>query len=423
MKKKEGSSPNYLNSMRQSTLFTKTRKEAPKDESSNNAQLLIKAGYVSKEIAGAYSYLPMGLRVLKKIENIIREEMNAVGGQEIEMTALQDPELWSKSDRWDGAGEVWFKTKLNSGADLGLGFTHEEPISNMLKQHVSSYKDLPVYTYQFQTKFRNELRAKSGLMRGREFLMKDLYSFNRTEEEFREFYEKVAQAYLNIFEKVGLGKVTYRTFASGGSFSKFSDEFQTLSEAGEDTIYIDEKKNIAVNKEVYTDEVLEELSLDKKKLKQAKAIEVGNIFPLGTRFAEAVGLSYKDEAGKENFPIMGSYGIGLGRLMGTVVEVYHDKDGIIWPESVAPFKVHLISLQEDDKADKIYQTLQDEGIEVLYDNRDLSPGAKFSDSDLIGVPYRLVVSKKTDGKVEFKKRDSKETELVSVKDLIKKIGR
>lgn len=423
MKKKEGSSQNYLNSMRQSILFTKTRKEAPKDESSKNAQLLIKAGYISKEMAGVYAYLPLGLSVLKKIEQIIREEMNAIGGQEIELTALQDPELWSKSDRWEGAGDVWFKTKLNSGADVGLGFTHEEALSNMLKQHVSSYKDLPVYAYQFQTKFRNELRAKSGLMRGREFLMKDLYSYNKTEEEFKNFYEKVAQAYLNIFEKVGLGKVTYRTFASGGSFSKFSDEFQTLSEAGEDTIYIHEEKNIAVNKEVYTDEVLSELGFDKKDLKQAKAIEVGNIFPLGTRFAEAVGLSYKDEKGQDQFPIMGSYGIGLGRLMGTVAEVYHDENGIIWPESIAPFRVHLVSLQEDDKADKIYQTLQDEGIEVLYDDRDLSPGAKFSDADLIGIPYRAVVSKKTDGKIELKKRGSKETELVSVKDLIKKIGR
>lgn len=408
--------------MRQSQLFTKTRKDAPKGEASNNAQLLIKAGFIYKEMAGVYDYLPLGLRVLKKIENIIRTEMNAVGGQEVELSTLQEPELWSKTDRWEGAGDVWFKTELTNGTALGLGFTHEEPMSRMLAQSVSSYKDLPVYIYQFQNKFRNELRAKSGLMRGREFLMKDLYSYNRSEEEFREFYEKVAEAYKNIFEAVGLGDKTYRTFASGGVFSEFSDEFQTLSEAGEDTIYIDEKKNIAINKEVYTDEVIEKLGLDKKKLKEARAIEVGNIFPLGTRFAEGVGLTYKDEDGKDQHPIMGSYGIGLGRLMGTVAEVYSDDNGLAWPESIAPFTVHLISLGEDEAAGKLYDELTKSGVEVLLDDRDATAGQKFADADLIGIPHRLIMSKKTDGKVECKARTSKDAEVLSTKEVIKKFN-
>lgn len=409
--------------MRQSQLFTKTRKEAPKDEASKNAQLLIRAGFVAKEMAGVYVYLPLGLRVLKKIENIIRDEMNAIGGQEIFMTSLQNPEVWKASGRWDDkVVDNWFKSVLAAGGEVGLANTHEEPLSNILKQHITSYKDLPVYTYQIQTKFRNELRAKSGLMRGREFLMKDLYSFNKTEEEFKEFYEQAAEAYLNIFAKAGLGDITYRTFASGGSFSKFSDEFQTLSEAGEDTIYIDEEKNIAVNKEVYTEEVLNELGLDKDKLKEAKAIEVGNIFPLGTKYAEAEGLAYKDEEGQDQYPVMGSYGIGLGRLMGTIAEVYHDEKGMLWPENVAPFSVHLLSLQEDEKADKVYQDLVESGVEVLYDDRDVSIGEKFSDADLIGLPLRAVISKKTEGKIEIKKRDSDEVSFVDVKMLLKMIS-
>ena len=409
--------------MRQSQLFTKTRKEAPKDEASNNAQLLIRAGFIYKEMAGAYVYLPLGLRVLKKIEEIIRQEINAIGGQEIFMTSLQNPEVWKASGRWDDKiVDNWFKSTLVAGGEVGLANTHEEPLSNMLTQHISSYKDLPVYPYQFQTKFRNELRAKSGLMRGREFLMKDLYSYSRTEEDFRKFYEQAAQAYLNIFAKVGLGEITYRTFASGGSFSKFSDEFQTVSEAGEDLIYIDEEKKIAVNKEVYTDEVLQELGLDKNKLKQAKAIEVGNIFPLGSRFAEAEKLSYKDEAGQQQYPVMGSYGIGLGRLMGTIAEIYQDSKGLKWPETVAPFKVHLLSLQENVKADKVYQDLTKAGVEVLYDDRELTPGEKFSDADLIGIPYRAVISKKTKGKIEIKKRVSSDFSLIDTKKLLKMIA-
>ncbi len=376
-------------------------------------------------MAGVYDYLPLGLRVFNKIVGIIREEMNAIGGQEVVLSTLQDPELWKKSGRWsDEAVDNWFKTKLKNDAELGLGFTHEEPLTNLARSHIVSYKDLPRYVYQFQTKFRNELRAKSGIMRTREFVMKDMYSFSRSEEEFRQFYEECAVAYMNIFKRVGLGGITYRTFASGGSFSKFSDEFQTVSEAGEDHIYIDDKKRIAVNKEVYKDEVLKDLGIKKNDLREAKAIEVGNIFPLGTRFSEALGLTYKDENGKQMPVIMGSYGIGPGRLMGTVVEILSDEKGIIWPESIAPYKIHLLSLGTEKKvisaADGLYKTLTKAGVEVLYDDRDLRAGEKFADADLLGIPYRAVVSTKTiaEDKIELTERKTGHTSKVTAKELL-----
>lgn len=405
--------------MLQSKLFTKTRKEAPSDEVSKNAQLLVRAGFIHKEMAGVYTYLPLGLLVLNNIEDIIREEMNVIGGQEVLMTTLQDPEIWKKSDRWDDDKvDNWFKTKLKNGNELGVANTHEEPLAKLLTDHVHSYKDLPLYVYQIQTKFRNELRAKSGIMRGREFLMKDLYSFSRTEEEHNEFYEKTAEAYNRIFERVGLGDKTYRTFASGGSFSKFSDEFQTLSDAGEDTIYIDEKKGIAVNKEVLKDDVLAELGLDKNKLVEKKAIEVGNIFPLGTKYSEAEGLLFRGEDGKDKPAIMGSYGIGLGRVMGTIAEVLSDEKGLIWPKSVAPFKLHLIGLTD---ASEVYDKLKKAGIEILYDDRDLQAGQKFADADLIGIPYRIVVSERNagSGKFEFTDRATGETKEVTEDELLK----
>ncbi|OGG57741.1 prolyl-tRNA synthetase [Candidatus Kaiserbacteria bacterium RIFCSPHIGHO2_01_FULL_55_17] len=411
--------------MRQSELFTKTRREAPKDEVAKNAQLLIRGGYIHKEMAGAYSYLPLGLRVLNNIIKIIREEMNAIGGQEVILTTLQDPTLWSKTDRWTTAADVWFTTKLSSGADLGLGFTHEEPLTALMTEYVSSYKDLPKYVYQFQTKFRNEKRAKSGIMRTREFVMKDLYSFSRDEKEFRIFYEQCAAAYKKIFDRVGIGGKTFRTFASGGSFSKYSDEFQTLCDAGEDTVYVHEKKGIAVNKEVHTDEVLKDLGLKREDLQEKKAIEVGNIFPLGTRFSDVLGLQYKDEGGKETPVVMGSYGIGPGRLMGAIVEVLSDEKGIVWPREVAPFAVHLVAITGGNgdvkaEADRLYELLKENNIEVLYDDRDIRAGEKFADSDLLGIPKRLVVSEKTmsEGGVEVTSRENGSTEFVSDSQLV-----
>lgn len=411
--------------MRQSQLFTKTRREAPSDEVSKNAQLLIRAGFVHKEMAGAYSFLPLGLRTLNKVIQIIREEMDRIGGQEMLMTTLQDPEGWKKTGRWsDEAVDVWFKTMLKSGSELGLAPTHEEPLTGIMKEHIASYRDLPRYAYQFQTKFRNELRAKSGIMRSREFIMKDLYSFSRDEEEFKKFYEACADAYLKVFERVGLGGKTYRTFASGGSFSKFSDEFQTVCSSGEDVIYINEGRRLAVNKEVYDDATLSELGLRKEDLREEKAIEVGNIFPLGTRFSEALGLNYKNEAGESVPVVMGSYGIGPARLMGTVVESLCDDKGIVWPESIAPFRVHLVQLGDDaevqKEAEELYRSLTAAGVEVLWDDRDARAGEKFADSDLIGIPLRIVVSQKSlsEGKFECVERASGTTSHKSLPELI-----
>ena len=409
--------------MRQSTLFTKTRREAPKDEASKNAIFLTRAGFIHKELAGVYSYLPLGLRVLRKIENIIREEMNSLGGQEVELTALQDREVWEKTGRWqDEVIDVWFKTKLKSESDVGLAPTHEEPLTELLAEYVSSYRDLPLAIYQFQTKFRNELRSKSGILRGREFLMKDLYSFSRTADEHDEFYEKAKSVYRNIFNQVGIGDSTYLTKASGGSFSKYSHEFQTITEAGEDTIYItDENKKEAVNKEI------EESNGSVGKA--AKAIEVGNIFSLGTRFSEELGLVFTDEDGTKKPVIMGSYGIGLGRLMGTVVEMLSDEKGIVWPASIAPFQVHLLSVGGDDKirelANEIYKTLKSEGIEVLYDDRDVRAGEKFADSDLIGIPTRVIIGEKAceSKMLEVKDRATGEVRETSIEHLIKEFKR
>ncbi len=419
--------------MKQSQLLTKTLKEVPSDEPSRNAQLLQQAGYVAKEMAGVYVYLPLGLRVLNNIMNIIREEMNAIGGQELLMTSLQNPELWKKTDRWsDESIDVWFRTKLQNDTELGLGNTHEEPITNLMTQYVQSYRDLPFYAYQLQTKFRNELRAKSGIMRSREFIMKDLYSFSKDEEEHMEFYEKSKDAYMNVFNRCGIGEMTYLTFASGGAFAKYSHEFQTLTDAGEDTVYLDKEKKIAVNEEVFNDEVLANLELDRSKLVKHKAIEVGNIFTLNTRFSEPLGLTYADEAGESQPVFMGSYGIGPGRLMGTIAEVLSDDKGIVWPKSVAPFAVHLIGLGSKDEGvqgridtavQDLYSDLRNAGIEVLWDDRDLRPGEKFADADLLGMPLRIVVSEKTlaEDSVEWKERSSSEMELVKLTDAVEAV--
>lgn len=411
--------------MRQSKLFTKTKKESPADEVSLNAELLIRAGFISKEMAGVYSFLPMGIRVLNKIEDIIRDEMNKIGGLEMRTSVFQSKEVWEKSGRWnDEVVDNWFKTHLKNGAEIGLSFTNEEAYANILKQYVSSYKDLPLYLYDFKNIFRNEARSKSGILRGREFYWKALYSFSKDEEQHNEFYEKAKQAYKNVFSRVGIGHLTYMTFASGGSFSKFSHEFQTITGVGEDTIYVDENKSIAINKEVYEDEVISSLGLNKEELVEKKAIEVGNIFSLGTKFSTPFDLNYKNENGEEKLVVMGSYGIGLSRLMGTVVEVLSDDKGIIWPENIAPFKVHLLVLGGDDNvknsAEEIYNKLNEQGIEVLIDDRsDTSAGEKFADSDLIGIPYRVVVSKRSlaDGGFEVKKRTELTGKIVKTDDL------
>ncbi|OHA19883.1 MAG: prolyl-tRNA synthetase [Candidatus Taylorbacteria bacterium RIFCSPHIGHO2_02_FULL_47_18] len=421
--------------MKQSFLFTKTRRDAPTDEVSRNAKLLIRGGFIHKEMAGVYSYLPLGLRVLNKVVGIIREEMNALGGQEVYLSALQDREVWEKTGRWDErAVDSWFKTELKNGAEAGLAFTHEEPITAMMRGHISSYKDLPKYPYQFQVKFRNETRARSGLIRGREFLMKDLYSFSRNETEHQAFYEKIKQAYHTIFARIGLGEKTVLTFASGGSFSKYSHEFQTLCAAGEDTIHLCDKCRIAVNSEIISEHTACP-QCGNEKLTQEKAVEVGNIFTLGTKFSDALNLKYRNEVGKETSVFMGSYGIGPGRAMGVAVELFADEKGIVWPKSIAPFAVHLISLASSTKvkkeADALYEKLQKEDIEVLYDDRDARAGEKFADADLIGIPLRAVVSDKTPvGKVEIKarltvvgqERTSDSARIISHAELLKMVS-
>lgn len=407
--------------MRQTQLFTRTKKEAPKDEVSKNAQLLIRAGFIHKEMAGVYSFLPLGLRTLNKVIQVIREEMNAVDGQELSLTALQDKSLWEKTDRWDDEKvDVWFKTKLKNGTDVGLGWSHEEPITRLMQQQVSSYRDLPVLAYQFQTKFRNETRAKSGIMRTREFIMKDLYSFSRTKEEHEKVYASVRGAYIKFFERVGLGKTTYPAFASGGAFSKYSEEFQTVSDAGEDLLYIDEASGQALNKEVLEDEVLTELGLKRENLVEKKSIEVGNIFTLGTKYSAPLGFTFKDEVGNSQPVIMGCYGIGPARVMGTIAEVLSDENGLVWPESVAPFRVHLLSLGTDEKTNEVYETLTKAGIEVLYDDRDMRAGEKFAESDLLGIPYRVVIGKRSieSGKAEVKKRTESDVQEIAFEDLV-----
>ncbi len=414
--------------MRLSQSFVKTLRQAPADEEATNAKLLIQAGFIHKEMAGVYAYLPLGKRVLENIAQIVREEMDAIGGNEVQMTVLQPKGIWEKTDRWDDAKvDNWFKTKLSNGTELGVGLTHEEAMVDMLKDFVSSYKDLPAYPYQIQSKFRNELRAKSGLMRGREFLMKDLYSFSRTQEEHDAFYEKAATAYLKVYERLGIGDQTYRTFASGGIFSKFSDEFQTLSHVGEDTIYIHEEKRLAVNKEVYTDEVLAELGMRKEDMVEKRAVEVGNIFPLGSKYADALELFYTDETGTRQSVVMGSYGIGISRLMGLLAEHFADDKGLAWPENIAPARVVVVTIGTDtavvEAADALYAQLQARNITVLYDDRPLRPGEKFADADLMGIPHRVVVSAKTlEAKgVEYKKRSAEASEILTADELLARL--
>ncbi len=382
--------------MRLSKLFTKTSKSAPADEVSKNAQLLIRAGFIHKEMAGVYSYTPLGLKVLNKITQIVREEMDAIGCQELIMSGLQKKETWDATGRWDDDNvDIWFKSELKDGTKVGFGWSHEEPIIEMVKQYLSSYKDLPINVYQFQTKFRNETRAKSGIIRGREFVMKDMYSCNASAEANRAFYDATIEAYDRIYERLGIGEDTYVTFASGGDFTKFSHEFQTVCDAGEDHIYIHRGKNIAVNEEVMDDENLEKLGIKREELEKVKSAEVGNIFNFGTQKSEDTDFTFTDADNKKQFVHLSSYGIGTTRVMGVIAEKFSDEKGLVWPEAVAPAKVYLVGIGGEAAikcADDLYSELVAKGIDVLYDDRDVRPGQKFADFDLIGVPYRVTVS-------------------------------
>ncbi|MBU2235496.1 prolyl-tRNA synthetase [Patescibacteria group bacterium] len=406
--------------MKQSKLFPKTSKTVSREEISTNAQFLVKGGFINKLMAGVYTYMPLGLRVLKKIENVIREEINAIDGQEIFMPALHPHENYITTGRENI--DVLFHLESVTGKKYVLGQSHEEVIVPLVKQYISSYKDLPLYLYQIQTKFRNKLRAKSGILRGREFMMKDLYSFHRDDKDFDEYYEKAKLAYMSIFRRVGIGNSTYLTFASGGTFSKYSHVFQTITHSGEDTIYLCRKCRIAVNKDIVNEQKScpECQSTD---LEPEKSIEVGNIFPLKTKFSNAFHLSYTDENGNSREVVMGCYGIGLGRVLGTVVEVNNDDNGIIWPDEIAPFDVHLISIDADKNGNDIYSTLQKNGVDVLYDDRKESAGSKLKDADLIGIPIRLVVSKKTGDKVEMKKRKDSKATICSLNEVLDTISK
>ncbi len=410
--------------MKLSLLATKTRRDAPKDETAKNAQLLIKAGYIYKDAAGVYGMLPLGMIVLNNIIAIIREEMNAVGGQEVLMTSLQRKELWSQTDRWDDKNvDVWFKSKLKNDTEVGFAWSHEEQMTAMMAEHISSYRDLPVQIYQFQTKFRNETRAKSGIMRTREFIMKDLYSFAKSEDEHKNIYDKQTKAYTKIFDRLGIGEWTYFTYASGGAFAEFSHEFQTITDAGEDIIYIHKEKKIAINEEVLNDKVMEGLGVKRHDLEEVKAAEVGNIFNLGTTKSVPLGLTFTDEDGTVKPVIMGSYGIGPARVMGVIVERYADDKGLVWPKGIAPAQIHLVRLGQDEDvvaaADDLYTDLQKKGKTVLYDDRDVSAGAKFGDADLIGIPLRYTISKKTlaEDSVEVKERISEDSKMVKISQL------
>ena len=388
-----------------SELVGKTNKTAKQFESIN-ATLLQKGGYIRPLMSGVYSYLTLGLLVLRKIEQIVREEMSAVGGQEILMPVLHPKENWEATGRWDTM-DCLFKIKGSGGADMALGPTHEEIVTPLVQAYVHSYHDLPRVVFQIQTKFRNEARSKSGLLRGREFLMKDMYSFHGDEADLDQYYAKVEKAYEKIWNRLGLGDKTLKTYASGGAFSKFSHEYQTLSENGEDIIFICKKCNVAVNKEIFGEQNAC-LQCGNKDLLEKKAIEVGNIFKLKTRFSESFQFTYVDKGQSKKSVYMGCYGIGISRLMGVLVELFNDGKAIYWPKEVAPFDIHLIGLnQEDDtvcgNASALYNKLRAEGKSVLFDDRvNISAGEKFADADLIGIPTRLIISKRTGPEPERK---------------------
>jgi proline--tRNA ligase len=408
--------------MRLSKNFTRTIKQAPADEVVRNAQLLIRAGYVHKTMAGVYSYLPLGLKVVENIKQIVREEMNKIDSQELVMSTLQSKELWQETGRWsDELVDVWFKSKLQDGTEVGFGWTHEEPIVDLLRNYLKSYKDLPISVYQFQNKLRNELRAKSGIMRGREFVMKDMYSVHASKEDLDKYYNAAIEAYKRCYDRFGIGDETYVTFASGGAFTKFSHEFQTICDAGEDYIYLHRGKNIAVNEEVL-DDAVKELGIDRSELERVKTAEVGNIFNFGRQKSEEMRLVFTDAEGVEQYAYMGSYGIGITRVMGVIVEKFADDKGLVWPENIAPAKVYLVQIgsQSRSAADELYQKLQSAGIETIYDDRDERPGVKFADAELLGIPYRVTVSDRLldDGKWEVSTRQTGEQRLLTADELL-----
>lgn len=412
--------------MLQSQLFGKTLRAAPKDEISFNARLLTQAGYIDKLMAGVYNYLPLGLRVLKKIQEIVRQEMNSLGGQEIYMPALQPKELWEETGRWEAMKGVMFQFKGRENKELGLGTTHEEVVVDIARKQITSYRDLPLYLYQIQDKFRNEPRAKSGLLRGREFSMKDLYSFHRSVDDLNHFYQQAISAYQKIFKRLSLKAVI--TEASGGAFTKdYSHEFQVITDSGEDEIIICAAGDFSQNREICQLAAGSACPVCTQPLQVVKAIEVGNIFKLGSKYSQAMGLTFADEAGKKQDIFMGCYGLGPSRAMGSLVELWHDQRGIIWPRSVTPYQAHLLLLTEatakKSQAKKLYHDLVDQGWEILFDDRAVSSGVKLNDADLLGLSLQLIIGEKTQDKLEYRLRDGSQQgkiEMSQAAELLKK---
>lgn len=407
-----------------SKLFPKTLKEAPKDEVAINAKYLLRGGFIDKLMAGSYTLLPLGRRVEQKIEQVIREEMNKTGAQEILMPLLHPKEIWNETGRWEKADEVMYKLK-KSEKEFALSFTHEEILLDVARKHLSTYRDLPILLYHFSTKFRSELRAKSGILRGREFLMKDLYSLHATEEGLNKYYEEIKEVYLKIFKRFGLDAIV--TEAAGGVFTdSITHEFQVISEAGEDEIIYCPGGDFSENTEIAKVAAGRQCDLGHGPLEKVKAIEVGNIFRYGTDYSQKMNVSFTDNAGQKQFAWFGAYGIGITRLIGVLVEIFHDERGIIWPKEVAPYDVHVIHVEDPTTeawAKEVHDKLEEKGIDVLWDDRkNASAGAKFADADLIGIPVRLVVSARVgEGKVEWKNRNEENSEVISLEECLKRL--
>lgn len=412
--------------MRYSKLFGKTIKDAPRDATLTSHKLLYRGGFIRESTAGRYYFLPLGLRVQQKIQKIIKEEMDASGAQEILTPILHPIELWKETNRTKSVGFELMVIKDRNKTEFVLGGTAEEMIVELARKFQVSYKDLPFNVYQFSTKFRDELRARGGLLRLREFVMKDAYSFHATEEDFKKEYEKMTKAYVQIFEKMGLKAI--KTESDNGYIGgEYSHEFQVVCKTGEDEIIYCTGGDFSQNAEISKVEAGKACDLGHGPLEKVKSIEVGNIFQLGYHYSSKMkDAVFTDQNGSKKPFYMGCYGIGLARTLATIVEIHHDERGIIWPSSVSPFQAHLVTINKQqltsNKADKIYEELQKAGVEVLYDDReDVSAGAKFADADLIGIPVRLVVSEKTGDRIELKKRSEDKTELLNKEEILKQL--
>lgn len=407
--------------MKFSESFVTTLRDAPKDAETVNHKLLVRAGFVRQLMAGVYTYLPFGHKVLNKISQIVREEMDAIGGKEVLMPLMHPAENWKKTGAWEKS-DVLFHVKSRTKRDYALAQSNEETVTPLAKEFIHTYKDLPLSIYHINWKFRDELRSKSGILRGREFLMKDLYSFHTTQADFDKFYQKAKEAYLKIFKRLGL--TTKVTEASGGGFSeKISYEFEVLTDAGEANILYCESCDYCVNvDDIDKYKVGDKCpSCGKSELKSALASEVGNVFDLGQKYTKAFDFKVINENGEAIYPIMGCYGVGVSRTMGVIVEKFHDEKGIIWPKEVAPFNVHLVGL--NGKGEDLYNKLKEKNIDVLFDDRDVPAGQKFNDADLIGVPVRLVISDKTGDKIEYKERTSDKSTLLDFDEMLEELNR